>query len=96
MEPAGWLSRRRSWRRLLDPNWIDDTDFDCDIKGARLTVVWIHCDRETLKGRIVNRGAGRDRWKLSRPGLSGPTLSMSRICAPPTFVSTTVPTQSRR
>lgn len=51
-------------KELLDPNWIDDTDFDCDIKGARVTVVWVHCDRETLKSRIVNRGAARDRWKL--------------------------------
>jgi hypothetical protein len=43
---------------------MDDLAFDCDLKGIRLTVVWVHCDIETLKGRLVARGAARDRWKL--------------------------------
>ena len=51
-------------KELFDPAWIDDLAFDCEIKGASLTVVWVHCDHETLQGRIVARGAARDRWKL--------------------------------
>ena len=61
-----WCRRHGAVREgeLFDPNWIDDLAFDCDIKGASLTVVWVHCDHETLRGRIVARGAARDRWKL--------------------------------
>ncbi len=51
-------------KELFDEKWLDDVEFDCEIKGAKLTVVWVHCDPETLKGRIVARGAARDRWKL--------------------------------
>lgn len=51
-------------KELFDANWVDDFDFDCDLKRCNLTFVWVHCDTETLKGRIVSRGAPRDRWKL--------------------------------
>lgn len=51
-------------KELFDAQWVEDLDFDCELKGVRLTIVWVHCDHETLKGRIVSRGAPRDRWKL--------------------------------
>ncbi|MBG0738834.1 ATP-binding protein [Paeniglutamicibacter antarcticus] len=49
---------------LFDANWLENFDFDCDLKDSQLTVVWVHCDDETLKGRIIERGAARDRWKI--------------------------------
>lgn len=51
-------------KELFDESWLEDVGFDCEVKGVNLTVVWVQCDPETLKGRIVARGAARDRWKL--------------------------------
>ncbi len=32
---------------------------------SALLAVWVHCNPETLKDRIVARGSQRDRWKLA-------------------------------
>ena len=50
---------------LTNPQWVDDFVLDCDARGCKLLIVWVHCDPATLKERIVARGAERDRWKLA-------------------------------
>ena len=66
-------------KELSDSSWLDDLNFECEVKGHNLTVVWVHCDAETLRRRIVSRGSPRDRWKLLNcdewvSGLDEPTL----------------------
>ncbi len=66
-------------KELFDSSWLDDLNFECEVNGHNLTVVWVHCDAETLRRRIVSRGAPRDRWKLLNwaewvSGLDEPTL----------------------
>ena len=36
------------------------TDFD----GVAVRIVWVHADVDTIRRRLTDRGAGRDRWKL--------------------------------
>lgn len=51
-------------RELCDKEWVENLRFDCEVRGFELKVVWVRCDRDTLRNRIVARGADRDRWKL--------------------------------
>lgn len=49
---------------VFDESWLENLGFDCELFGYRLTLVWVHCDPDTLRQRIVARGAERDRWKI--------------------------------
>jgi predicted kinase len=62
--PTGVVVTAPFVKELLDSHWLDDVNFQCEIHDYRLTIVWLHCDPETLRDRIVARGAARDRWKL--------------------------------
>ena len=33
-------------------------------KGAELVVVWIQCDKEVCKQRMIHRNSDRDTWKI--------------------------------
>jgi len=51
-------------RELRDKVWIERMQETCETLGARLTVVWVYCDLETMLTYIRQRGAARDAAKL--------------------------------
>lgn len=37
----------------------------CAARAIDVTVVWVHCDLESMREYLQSRGAARDTWKLS-------------------------------
>lgn len=91
---------------LLHATWLEDLSFDCEMKDAVLTIVWVHCDPETLRGRLVARGAARDRWKivnwstwkesLEQPRLRASDVQIDNSAESTTPMSTSVRDLARR
>lgn len=64
---------------LQDNAWLDDFAFDCELKGCLLYLVWVQCDTDSLRARLVARGAERDRWKLLHWSAWSETLVRPRL-----------------
>ncbi len=45
-------------------NWTEKMVARCASLGAKFSVVWVECDFETARHRLVERGFGRDRGKI--------------------------------
>lgn len=52
-------------RELTDPVWIRRTIASFTDLGADVTIVWVHCDVETMHTYLRMRGAARDAAKLA-------------------------------
>jgi predicted kinase len=52
-------------REFRDRPWIDRTIARLTERGARTTLVWVHCDTDTMQQYIRHRGAARDAAKLA-------------------------------
>lgn len=52
-------------REFTDIDWLTRIRNRCATHRARLNVVWMKCDEESLRDYISFRGAARDTWKLS-------------------------------
>ncbi|HET9257525.1 MAG TPA: helix-turn-helix domain-containing protein [Pseudonocardiaceae bacterium] len=52
-------------REFRDTEWVKRIRNRCATYGARLSVVWMSCDKESMHDYIVFRGAARDSWKIS-------------------------------
>ena len=52
-------------RELTDRSWLDRVKAQCDALSARLTVVWVSCDADSMRSYLKHRGAARDAWKLA-------------------------------
>jgi DNA-binding transcriptional regulator YhcF (GntR family) len=50
---------------LHDQAWLDRLDAQCRALPARLTIVWVACDADSMRSYLKRRGAARDSWKLS-------------------------------
>lgn len=51
-------------KELFDSSWISSLEAKCKAQEVKLSIVWMYCDSDILKERILHRGAGRDAWKL--------------------------------
>jgi len=51
-------------RELRDKAWIDRTIASCEAMNAILSIVWVHCDADTMHTYVRHRGAARDSAKL--------------------------------
>jgi DNA-binding transcriptional regulator YhcF (GntR family) len=51
-------------RELNDKGWVDRVTSALDAYNARLSVVWVYCDMETMYTYVRRRGAARDASKL--------------------------------
>lgn len=51
-------------REFKDRAWIDRVEATCVDMGAKVSVVWVHCDADTMHTYIRHRGAARDAFKL--------------------------------
>jgi DNA-binding transcriptional regulator YhcF (GntR family) len=51
-------------RELKDKAWIDRTIASCEAMHAALSIVWVHCDADTMHTYVRHRGAARDSRKL--------------------------------
>jgi DNA-binding transcriptional regulator YhcF (GntR family) len=51
-------------RELGDKAWIDRTIASCEAMNAALSIVWVHCDADTMHTYVRHRGAARDSAKL--------------------------------
>ncbi len=47
-----------------DAQWIKQIQLETEIRGAELVLVWVDTDIRSAKMRIIERGAGRDNWKI--------------------------------
>ncbi|MGH3940251.1 MAG: helix-turn-helix domain-containing protein [Pseudonocardiaceae bacterium] len=52
-------------REFTDVDWLTRVRNRCATHRARLSVVWIKCDEESMRDYIAYRGAARDSWKLT-------------------------------
>lgn len=52
-------------REFADGDWFTRLENRCAAHRARLSVVWMTCDEESMHDYIAFRGAGRDSWKLN-------------------------------
>lgn len=52
-------------RELADGDWVTRLQHRCTAQSARLNVVWIKCDEQSMYDYIAFRGAARDNWKLN-------------------------------
>ena len=50
---------------LSDVAWIDRTRAKYEGLGATVTLVWVHCDLDTMLTYLRHRGAARDTGKLA-------------------------------
>lgn len=52
-------------REIRDPGWLASVRRRCTYLGARLEIVWVLSDAESMRERLVARDAARDAWKLA-------------------------------
>ena len=52
-------------KEMFDTEWIEDLKFELDFFEAKLYKIWIYTDEDSARKRLIDRGAGRDNWKLS-------------------------------
>ena len=52
-------------REFADMQWMMRVRNRCAAYRARLSVVWMNCDEESMHDYISFRGAARDGWKLN-------------------------------
>jgi len=52
-------------REFADMQWMMRVRNRCAAYRARLSVVWMNCDEESMHDYIAFRGAARDSWKLN-------------------------------
>lgn len=52
-------------REFTDAAWINRVQASCADYGATLTLVWLHCDPDTMHTYVRHRGAARDAAKLA-------------------------------
>lgn len=52
-------------REFRDEQWLSEANFNASVAGCRLILVWIHSDETSLRKRLIERNASRDRWKLA-------------------------------
>lgn len=51
-------------KEFNDVAWLNRIEASCIDMGATLSIVWVHCDAETMHTYIRHRGAARDSFKL--------------------------------
>jgi predicted kinase len=51
-------------REFRDTAWIERMRESCESLNARLTIVWVYCDSDTMLTYLRQRGAARDATKL--------------------------------
>lgn len=52
-------------REFTDGAWIEQRQSECKKMGASLTLVWVHCDEESMRTYIRRRNAARDSDKIN-------------------------------
>lgn len=52
-------------REVRDPEWLASVQRRCVYLGARLEIVWVLSDIESMRERLIGRNAERDAWKLA-------------------------------
>lgn len=52
-------------REVRDPSWRRGTELRLAAFNARLRIVWVRCDADTMRDQLVRRDARRDDYKLS-------------------------------
>lgn len=50
---------------LSAPTWLRKLKAQVSVLDTQLFVIWVDCDPDAMKARMVSRGAQRDHWKLA-------------------------------
>lgn len=51
-------------KELYSPEWIESIRVDVDMSDSELHLVWVECSTNTIKSRLIDRNASRDKWKI--------------------------------
>ena len=51
-------------REVRTPGYMENLRNELLKIGAELVVVWVHCDKEVCKERMIKRNSDRDTWKI--------------------------------
>ena len=51
-------------KEFRDAAWLDRLEASCADMGAKVSIVWVYCDPDTMHTYIRHRGAARDSFKL--------------------------------
>lgn len=51
-------------KELYSPEWIENIRVDVDMSDSELHLVWVQCSTGTMKSRLIDRNASRDKWKI--------------------------------
>lgn len=51
-------------REFKDTAWLNRIEASCADMGAKVSIIWVYCDPETMRTYIRHRGAARDSFKL--------------------------------
>jgi DNA-binding transcriptional regulator YhcF (GntR family)/predicted kinase len=51
-------------KEFKDVAWLDRIEASCVDLGAKISIVWVYCDADTMQTYIRHRGAARDATKL--------------------------------
>ena len=68
---------------LVDPDWMNGLSNAAKNRTASVNIVWVHCNRQTLLGRMKSRGSARDKAKLDDWPVYSTTIDeefQRRIC----------------
>lgn len=55
-------------RELTRRTWLENVAIKCELFDVKLDIIWVTSDLLTMRDRLLRRGAGRDRWKLTNWG----------------------------
>lgn len=61
----GVIATAPFWAEVNSDAWLTKASSQAEELDAKLKVVWVHTDPQTARSRLIDRGAGRDTWKLA-------------------------------
>ncbi|MCX5774972.1 MAG: AAA family ATPase [Firmicutes bacterium] len=52
-------------KEVRDPDYMTNLRNRLELKGARLTVIWVQTNVDVVKQRMIERNSDRDSWKIA-------------------------------
>lgn len=72
-------------REAADARWCEELEFEATFVDSVVHWVWVSADLPTMRSRLTNRRASRDRWKLANWDAYAETVDLQLRPAVDTF-----------